>query len=218
MDTTQSPVAVAGTLHSHGDRYRVYDDLLVPADFEAVAALFERLELTPRTTNKFEKLDGPSLRGRSVQRRLTAPGAADSRWENAVVARVRENFDLFRSGGEPDDQVTMVFTPWGYPGGSQLHWHRDQGSQKLGAFIYYVHRRWHASWGGALAILDAESRSAELADEEIMDSPLNPVIVMPKPNRLVLLEANTPHSIQRTDLSAEGMRCAFAGFVLASPH
>lgn len=215
MGTAQGPVAVAGTLHSRGDRYRVYDDLLAPDDFEAVATLFERLELTPRTTNQFEDLDGPSLRGRTVQRRLTATMAAHSRWENAVVARVRENFDLFRPGGRPDDQVTLVFTPWGYPAGSQLHWHKDQGSRKLGAFIYYVHRRWRASWGGALAILDAESRSAEVVDEEIMDSPLDPVVMMPKPNRLVLLEANTPHSIQRTDLSAEDMRRAFAGFVLA---
>ncbi len=204
------------TLHSRGDRFMVFDSLLSEDDFESAARDFSQSVLMPRVNNFHSVVDGPSYRGNAVQRRLVEPDIDASAWEMAIASQIRQNLDLF-SQKESNWEVVLTFTPWAYPSGSQLHWHKDSGANKIGAFIFYVHRQWSALWGGALAVVDAESQSETVSDEDIMDSSRNPVIIMPKPNRLVLLRANTLHSIQRIDVSAEGnLRSSFAGFIFAT--
>lgn len=122
-----------------------------------------------------------------------------------------------------------------HPPGSILDWHVDSG-RYIGAFAYYAHPYWHASWGGELMVVNTrygdfdleamgftdkeELREACIADEiyknKTSDLLLNQAtdtsFVFPRPNRLVFVNRDYFHRVNPTVSFAATPRVSIAGF------
>lgn len=122
-----------------------------------------------------------------------------------------------------------------HPPGSLLDWHVDSG-RYTGAFAYYAHPRWHASWGGELMIVNSryggfdltalgfkdkealreacmrdeiyKDRTSELLLEQARDTSF----VFPRPNRLVYVNRDYFHRVNPTVPFAASPRVSIAGF------
>ncbi|MGH6872381.1 MAG: 2OG-Fe(II) oxygenase [Rhizomicrobium sp.] len=87
---------------------------------------------------------------------------------------------------------------WVYRRGQGLEWHSDTGW--LGAYIYYMHPAWGASWGGELLVADDASHSAGR-------------FIRPVPNRLVVMRGGTFHCINPVARAAGDCgRTSISGF------
>jgi len=125
-----------------------------------------------------------------------------------------------------------------HPSGTGLVWHRD-AEENVGSYTYYAHPTWNAEWGGELLLSDDVSIPKELgvyfhrlapaskasgfaapahldnddASELLMRRGLG-FFVAPKPNRLVVIQAGTPHAIAKVRPSAgRQVRASVTGFV-----
>ncbi len=124
-----------------------------------------------------------------------------------------------------------------YMRGTGLLWHRDR-SARTGSFSFYAHPRWNVEWGGELLLGDRMDIPEELgvyfhklrdtevgageawqshldnddASELLMDPGLGR-FVMPRPNRLVVIRAGTPHSVAKVrDAAGRNVRASVSGF------
>jgi hypothetical protein len=231
-------------------RYAVYDDVLSQ---EAFAGLWEYIQLDEYSAahqTRWEKswrlMDGQPLTGvmvrhevdghpsdaRSsdgrVMRTYPTRGAID-----AVIGLLLERHDEFASwvGVRGQDWNAMTARPYLYPAGTALAWHTDAHSY-TGAFVFYAHPYWSASWGGELLICDESTVDKDLGDKHVLSTvmhdgkivglrrlPVPPALdhrredevlvgaglgefVIAKPNRLVIMKAGTPHRIARVDPAA----------------
>jgi hypothetical protein len=125
-----------------------------------------------------------------------------------------------------------------HPPGSGLDWH-DDGGRFQGAYTFYAHPSWHASWGGELLIVEDELGRRLLPDRKRMkdgktetvgeswsvlykedlstmlfENVTSTEFVFPKPNRLVFLKGGLWHKICLVKPAAPFARCAVAGFFL----
>ncbi len=136
----------------------------------------------------------------------------------------------------PDTYVTA--RTYLHPPGSGLDWHDDEG-RFAGAYTYYVHPRWHASWGGELMIIEDVLRRALLPEKRhmrngrvetvnetwdvltkddlsslLMDGTTSTEFVFAKPNRLVFMVGGVWHRVNVVKRNAPFARAAIAGFFL----
>ena len=136
----------------------------------------------------------------------------------------------------PDTYVTA--RTYLHPPGSGLDWH-DDGGRFQGAYTFYAHPRWHASWGGELLVVENDLGRRLLPDkkrmqdgktetvkeswsvlykddlsEMLFDNVTSTEFVFPKPNRLVFLKGGLWHKICLVKPTAAFARCAVAGFFL----
>lgn len=124
-----------------------------------------------------------------------------------------------------------------YPVGSKNPWHHDYGAT---TYTYYLHKEWKTQWDGALLIVPkGKARIKQILEikegtkrydsyqydffpmelfeqkdkfDEIMNYGLGE-FVLPKPNRLILINRGTVHGINRVDQDAgENMRITLTGF------
>ncbi|MFD5929588.1 2OG-Fe(II) oxygenase [Streptomyces sp. NPDC060333] len=200
-------------VHSRGDRYVVIDDLLPRADFEAAADDIERVRLKPVLSTIDPVYDGFAYRGGEEKQPLgdTAPDAP--RWQHAVKERVADHLDLLDAAGK-GNHVSLTLSAWGYPAGSRLSWHNDAGADRIGAYVYFVHRTWNADWGGGLALFDEASRADAPDGTALLHCAKHPALILPRPNRLVVFRAHTMHAVQRVDATAgDRMRRTWTGFI-----
>ncbi|OKK14320.1 hypothetical protein AMK16_31310 [Streptomyces sp. CB00455] len=202
-------------VHSRGERFVVIDDLLPEADFATTTAAFTGLRLKPVLSTIDPVYDGFAYRaGEDKQPLADRPGAPDSpRWQRAVKEQVTEHLDLL--GARPgDDGLALTFSAWGYPAGSRLSWHNDAGAGRVGAYVYFTHAAWDASWGGGLALIDEESRDDAADGAALVHSPAHPTLILPRPNRLVVFRSHTMHAVQRVDSAAgDRLRRTWTGFI-----
>jgi hypothetical protein len=119
-----------------------------------------------------------------------------------------------------DDRVSSAV--WRYPVGSSLGWHNDWGGGRVGEFVLFLHPEWHPNWGGELVILDEAAEHVRLApragsvsiEEFVLNSKRLPTMVAPKPNRVVFVQAGTPHTVKRVEAAwGEHERLTHTGFV-----
>lgn len=112
----------------------------------------------------------------------------------------------------------MSVTPWVYPAGTQLSMHYD-GDAVAGAFTFYVHETWQIRWGGWLVVMHADADERfDLATSEDQalaagsgDYSYGQVII-PIPNRAVILGPNAKHLISRVDpLAGDRLRMSLNG-------
>ncbi|MDQ2707607.1 MAG: 2OG-Fe(II) oxygenase [Actinomycetota bacterium] len=195
-----------------GDRYVVIDDLLPPTAFEEARAEFDSVALKPGLSAIDPVYDGFNYRGGRDKVPLSTEDVG-STMRSAVVKEIKNFSGLFDEATRWGREVT--FTAWGYPSGPRLSWHNDGGAGRLGAFVYFVHPEWRPGWGGELAIVDCDGDGCA-ADSplSILDTGPIPVLVRPRPNRLVLLKSHTLHAVQRVDPTAgDNLRKTFTGFV-----
>lgn len=124
-----------------------------------------------------------------------------------------------------------------YPVGGKNPWHHDFGGT---TYTYYAHRKWKTQWDGSLLIIPKRKARIqqklevlegtvrydsyrhdffpmELFEQEdkydqVMDYGLGS-FVLPKPNRLILINRGVVHGINRVDPDAgEHMRVSITGF------
>lgn len=225
---------------ARGERYVVYDDVLTPEDFQKARFWFGSLDFTPVWPGTAARRisDGISYSAAGVgpiYSTSAAPHSSTGEVLGAMIGRLAEQASWL-IGCEGERWTGLTLLPNFYPTGSRLSWHND-GPGRAGAYIYYLHPTWNASWGGELMLLDEsatqlhtksllpplsqqEDGLLELRREEnAIRSATRSRFVSPWPNRLVVLQADTYHSIARVDTSAgENTRCAVTGFMLeASP-
>jgi hypothetical protein len=134
-------------------------------------------------------------------------------------------------GLNPRDWNRMTLSSYIYPCGTRLSWHGD-GDVYTGALTYYCHPRWSPHWGGELLVAETPRESliptldydvAPGVDHSRIDAWINAYglghMIVPKPNRLVLMKSGTCHMVNRVDSAAgDNLRMSVVGFTLVSPH
>lgn len=231
-------------------RYAVFDDVFSPEDFSRIWEYVQLDEFMPAHHARWEKAwrlsDGQPLVGVLVRHELEGHGG-DAKSTDGRPARTfptRGGIDLLIGllleqheelaewiGRRGTDWTALTARPYLYPAGTALAWHTDAFSYS-GAFVYYSHRQWGASWGGELLLSDDSTAGADLGDKYTLSAVMNdgkvvglrrvptpPALeheqeervlmgaglgdyVMAKPNRLVIMKAGTPHRIARVDQAA----------------
>ncbi|MFD3531415.1 2OG-Fe(II) oxygenase [Streptomyces sp. NPDC058664] len=213
-----------------GARYRVIDDFLPPNELAEIRSLMKRRRFEEVASVIYPETDGNAFRSRgAVLRQDTGAPTAESREQDAqpaafqaILRELGAHPDMFGAPGE--DWSAVGFSFWQYPAGSRLGWHNDVASGRLGEFVFFLHEEWKASWAGELVILDADpdsidvdttgmpAREAVEAKASLAAHPLTAIV--PKPNRLVLVQEGTIHCINRVDRAAgTTLRQTMTGFV-----
>jgi len=128
-----------------------------------------------------------------------------------------------------------------YRPGAEIGWHQDSNSAF--SYSYYCHKQWHPMWGGNLLIANQnietknffletnENNRIKLNDvygeiygargitfdhssEKILLDPGMGSFIMPIPNRLVIINNNVFHKVERVDMSAgSNCRLSLTGFI-----
>ncbi|HEV2887356.1 MAG TPA: 2OG-Fe(II) oxygenase [Jatrophihabitans sp.] len=217
-------------LTERGERYVVYDGFLPPEEFEQAVQLMERASLADTDSVISPVLDGPARRSRGMSFAASiGDGSLTGRPPlfTSVTQAVRAETGLFGAAGTDWDRLTFTF--WQYPADSRLGWHNDAGGGRRGEFVLYLHREWDISWGGELMLIDRDPASlletgrvppevvdrgpAAALDAILRTCEISPLAVLPRPNRLVLVKANTVHTVRRVDRTAgTHRRCTLTGF------
>lgn len=132
---------------------------------------------------------------------------------------------------------------YAYPVGGKNPWHDDMGFL---TYAYYLHKRWQINWDGTLLIipkdeiqydqlLDVDEKSVSYDQYTDLKTPMEMfeqadkyrnildcgrgIFVSPKPNRLVIINKNVVHGINRVDADAgENIRLSLGGAILPSEY
>lgn len=212
----------------------VFDDLLPPPAFEALSAHIEGLEYRSVHARHWKKSwrlsDGDPLRGPAV---YFDPGGRFHGDEpvyptgtplDPVVEAVRQAAALHPAivGTEGRDWISLFLSPWLYPVGSGLSYHRD-GGEYSGSFTFFVNASWRLDWGGLLLLGDESTPVEPVRDawgEKAAASGARASwasCICPRPNRLALIGPDCGHMITRVDRNAgSSVRASVAGFFLRS--
>ena len=226
------------------DRYVILDDVLPPEQFALLLEYAARSDYArnPRWIKPWDLGDEmPWQTGETVYTRDKTLGPQDPRKAfptgMAVDLLLKKILDSrFYREKVPDTYVTA--RTYLHPPGSGLDWHDDEG-RFAGAYTYYVHPRWHASWGGELMIVEdvlgrsllPEKRHMRegrvetikeswdvLAKEDLsqllMDGATSTEFVFAKPNRMVMMVGGVWHRVNVVKRNAPFPRAAIAGFFL----
>ncbi|SED17187.1 2OG-Fe(II) oxygenase [Streptomyces sp. TLI_105] len=213
-----------------GARYRVIDDFLPANELAEIRSLMKRRRFEEVASVIYPETDGHAFRSRgAVLRQDTGAPTAASREQDAQPAAFRTILgelgahpDMFGVPGE--DWSSVGFSFWQYPAGSRLGWHNDVATGRLGEFVFFLHEEWRASWAGELVILDADPEAVDvdttgMSAMEAVEAKASMAshaltAIVPKPNRLVLVQEGTIHCINRVDPTAgTTLRQTMTGFV-----
>lgn len=216
-----------------GSRYLVLDEVLDPTDQARVWSWFQTQRFGVSAPGNWARrpIDGLDAYA-SKAGVIDAADPPDTLVERTILEAAGLAEHLIGTPGK--DWQSVSNTCWTYAAGAQMSWHNDAGAQ-TGAFVWYMHPRWGASWGGELLVVDqsaselvksaidaglvregqAESLLSTDAESDVLFSGPDPVCIQARPNRLVLLQRDTFHTIRRVDPSAgDRSRCSLAGFFL----
>lgn len=200
-------------LMAKGARYVVIDDALSAAAFESWQRAASRATYQPTFGSVTAELDGITF---FANGRLSDGSAGQS--------ACRELSDEIISGlgllDFPSTALPDGFRFWRYPRATGLDWH-DDGRARSAAFTLYLSDEWRATWGGELEILDVSTDDVPCRYRDIprdlMNSPVLPVAIPPRPNRLVLMVAGTFHRIRPVEFNAgDRLRRSLTGFVAST--
>ncbi|WAL72913.1 2OG-Fe(II) oxygenase [Kitasatospora sp. YST-16] len=208
---------MTGRATLRGRRFAVLDDFLDGAALEEARRTMAASAFSAAESPLLTGQDG-ALRSRGTVVRGAAAGrgaAGDPAAYGLVRSAVAAEPELFGRPGEDWDRVGFTF--WNYPVGSGLAWHGDAGGGRRGSYVLFLNEEWRASWGGELMVLDEEEVDTGTAELQVRESASSPVAIVPRPNRLVLLRAGTPHRINRVDPTAALVRCSLTGFAMKRP-
>lgn len=212
-----------------GARYRVIDDFLPPDELAEIRSLMERRRFEEVASVIYPETDGHAFRPasrapaghRGADGRVAGAGRAARRLPDDPQGTRRASRHVRRArGGLVGGRLQLLAVP----AGSRLGWHNDVASGRLGEFVFFLHEQWKASWAGELVILDADPETIdvdttgmsamEAVEAKASTAPHALTAVVPKPNRLVLVQEGTIHCINRVDLTAgTTLRQTMTGFV-----
>lgn len=163
--------------------FAVYDDVLPPAEFQAVWEYMQRTNYTSVHQQMWAKTwrlcDGSPLAGPVLFSNETTARVANQvpqhmvlppeMVQQCVFPTGRPIDQLFQTilqhgddwsdliGRQPQDWCGFTTRAFLYPQGTGLSWHLDLGRYS-GAYIYYAHPNWNVKWGGELMIADDPAR------------------------------------------------------------
>jgi hypothetical protein len=207
---------------------RVYDDVLPP---EAFARLRRHVNgLTFRSVHNTEQRkvwrlgDGNPLVGPSDGPPLFPGDKLSLMVEEDSLGLLYDKIEeRTRSAGLVSDFIGFTAQPWIYPEGSGLSPHVDGQRFYEGSYTYYLHADWRVQQGGLLIVFDPETHAKDEADEPVLpwidgdeeesarlNDPGHGRVILPRPNRLVLLSPRAEHMI--TTVRGGHPRLSIAGF------
>ena len=201
------------------DRYVVIDNFLSDSDLRTLRENFQQTQFDSIDSVVNAKIDNFAFRSKGqVLSHYTK--VADKPYLEIIRALKKYDY-IAGKPGEDWRHLSLAF--WRYPPGARLGWHDDAGRGRSGEFILYLHQAWRASWGGELIIqnniseheriLFTETDPFKRVDEAVSGSSTDLVAILPKPNRLILMKAATPHYVNRVDAAAgKSSRLSLAGF------
>jgi Rps23 Pro-64 3,4-dihydroxylase Tpa1-like proline 4-hydroxylase len=230
--TTQNPI------------FTVIDDFLPPDEFALMLEYMHRTDYArnPRWIKPWDLADEmPWASGETVHTRGKPLHPQDPRKAyptgmaiDRLLERIRAT-DFYRDV-VPDTYVTA--RNYLHGPGAGLDWH-DDGGRFAGAYTFYAHPHWHASWGGELLIIEDAIGRDPLPDKThlqggllktikgswnvltkedlsamLMERATSTAFVFAKPNRLVFLTRYVWHKVNPVRPSAPFPRTAVAGFFL----
>lgn len=220
-------------LVTEGVRFRVIDDFLSEDDLKSMSDLVSSLEFECRPSVVDYEGDGEAHRSRGAILwhddvvEGSANGTADSIPDayREVFSELAKYPEILGRAGVDWSVVGLTF--WQYAAGNRLGWHNDTGTERCGEFILFLHDEWRASWGGELLLLDRDPDSlgevpeglspVEAVEARVSQAEDCLVAIVPKPNRLVIVQEGTIHCIHRVDRTAgEKIRQTMTGFVASS--
>lgn len=207
------------------DDIRVYDDVLPSESFVQLRRFVNELPFLGVQNGSQRKIwrvrDGNPLAGPPYGPAPVGTRLSASMEEPSFVRLLDEIEDCASSAGLIEEFHGFTVAPWAYPTGSGLGPHVDGKNHYNGSYIYYLHKNWHACQGGLLLVLDPSTTpkrgdepelpwiDGEDVERERQDDPGHGCVVLPAPNRLVLLSARAEHMITTV---TRGVRLSIAGF------
>jgi Rps23 Pro-64 3,4-dihydroxylase Tpa1-like proline 4-hydroxylase len=206
-----------------GKQYRVIDNFLPPKVLHDIRINMGSTDFQRVDSVVDAKVDGMAYRSRGQLLNFDAAiksGNPDNAY-HSILRTINNCVEVYGKAGE--DWSTLSFAYCKYPAGSRLGWHNDAGKGRTGEFILYLHNEWQPSWSGELLLLDrdtndkstdnTETNPFKRIETEVACADTELVAIQPRPNRLVLVKAGTPHTINRVDVAAgEVQRCTLTGF------
>lgn len=214
------------------NRFVIYDDVLPADEYGELMAHVSHEKFMPAHRdgwqNVWKATDGECLRTRGM---FSEQFPTESPWDtiyNKFSEVCVANPDI--CGPTPDLWTRMTLSSYIYPRGTRISWHGD-GGDYTGALTYYLHPRWSPHWGGELLVANTPSQKlmpkldyevSAAIDHSQMDAWINAYgighMIVPKPNRLVLMKAGTVHMVNRVDEAAgDNLRLSVVGFTMVSP-
>ena len=225
--------------------YIICDDFLEPKDFELILqyAQLQDYARNPKWMKPWDLADRPPWQsGETVYhptkwlppgdpRRQYPTGTARDRLIDRILSTkfYRNNFSR--------NAKSMTARSYLHQQGASLDWHNDAG-RFAGAYAYYCHPRWHASWGGELMIVEVDIPDDLLPDREILEDgkivkrkswnvihkddlsellferTTSAQFLYPVPNRILIMRRGLSHKIGLVKNNAPFARCSIAGFFL----
>lgn len=123
-----------------GERFIVVDNLLSSGAFLEARQSFEKISMAPTTSAIDGEADGLRFHGGTAVLELAKECHFPSAMNRKVIDVVKSTPSIL--DGALVTATAMSFTAWIYPCGSGLSWHADSGTDRLGAFVYYMHSCW----------------------------------------------------------------------------
>ncbi len=216
-----------------GCRVVVLDDVLTGEGAELVWRWFQSQQIGVYAPGNGARRPVDGIVYASSSTTIDAAGSAKTLVDQTLLAAAALAKDVV--GVAERDWSSATRTCWSYPAGTQAGWHNDGPDTQTGAFVWYMHPRWGASWGGELLVVDScasdmvkQSLESGLVVQGATESPLStdaetdvlfavadPLCFQPRPNRMVLLTSDTFHTVRRVDPSAgDRLRSSLAGFFI----
>jgi len=198
------------TLTLSTEDIRVFDEVLSPEDFAGLRRHINELPFTGFTA---------ATVARSGEYRMAIPWPVQciapppgvpisSDVGDLSFARLLDEIeDHSRTAGLMEEFHGFTAAPWVYRNGTGLGPHVDGKNHYNGSYIYYLHKSWHAVQGGLLLVLDSGTDPKYPEEPELpwldgnelearrQAAPGHGRVILPKPNRLVLLSARAEHMI-----------------------
>lgn len=207
----------------------IIDDFLPDQDHLALWDAFRATALSSNDVGAWNRVyqltDGETPVSSAFQMRQPSlrDGTAGGSPATPSLRLFSETLSTLMTGNPPiaiEPWTGFSASAWIYRSGMGLEWHSDTGW--LGAFIYYAHPLWRASWGGELLVAaddDSSAASGDLKSAVETVCKTGGAFIYPQPNRLVLMRGGTRHCIKKVESAAgQAYRASVSGFFFNSEN
>jgi len=217
------------TLTLSTEDIRVFDEVLSPEDFAGLRRHINELPFHGIHRGDRRKIwriqDGHPLAGPMYSPPPPGVPISSDVGDLSFARLLDEIEDHSRTAGLMEEFHGFTAAPWVYRNGTGLGPHVDGKNHYNGSYIYYLHKSWHAVQGGLLLVLDSGTDPKYPEEPELpwldgnelearrQAAPGHGRVILPKPNRLVLLSARAEHMITTV---TRGPRLTVAGFFYRS--
>jgi Rps23 Pro-64 3,4-dihydroxylase Tpa1-like proline 4-hydroxylase len=210
-------------------RFVVWDDILSSEDFGQLLVHVSKSKFHSPHRNGWESVwkstDGECMRTQALYTENFPTKTPLDKIFEVMTEACLINTEI--CGINPSNWDKMTVSSYIYPSGTRLSWHGDGGAYSA-ALTYYCHPRWSPHWGGELLVAETPNQNyipkldydvAPGVDHSQIDAWINAYgmghMIVPKPNRLVLMKSGICHMVNRVDLAAgDNLRMSVVGFTM----